>query len=75
MKGYQDRLSVLIFDWDDTICPSSFLEHRKIETFYDLPKHVSGERICLDGFMSLLRNIDLRGYGDCLFHYKWSNLF
>lgn len=35
------RRSVLIFDWDDTICPSSFVDQWKIEHFQDLPEHVS----------------------------------
>jgi len=36
-----DRRAVLIFDWDDTICPSSFVDKSQIETFDDLPLHVS----------------------------------
>mmetsp|Transcript_24371 Transcript_24371/g.40399 ORF Transcript_24371/g.40399 Transcript_24371/m.40399 type:complete len:261 (+) Transcript_24371:53-835(+) len=32
-----DRRSVLIFDWDDTICPSSFVDQWKIEHFQELP--------------------------------------
>lgn len=35
-----DRRAVLIFDWDDTICPSSFVDKSKVETFDDLPNHV-----------------------------------
>jgi len=31
---------VIIFDWDDTICPSSFVDQWEIETFNDLPLHV-----------------------------------
>lgn len=30
---------VIIFDWDDTICPSSFVDQWKLETFKDLPVH------------------------------------
>mmetsp|Transcript_15943 Transcript_15943/g.34655 ORF Transcript_15943/g.34655 Transcript_15943/m.34655 type:complete len:335 (+) Transcript_15943:61-1065(+) len=30
---------VIIFDWDDTICPSSFVDQWKIDTFSDLPLH------------------------------------
>lgn len=30
---------VIIFDWDDTICPSSFVDQWKIENFKDLPLH------------------------------------
>jgi hypothetical protein len=32
---------VIIFDWDDTICPSSFVDQHKVERFNDLPLHVS----------------------------------
>lgn len=28
---------VLIFDWDDTICPSSFVDRCKVESYKDLP--------------------------------------
>jgi len=31
---------VIIFDWDDTICPSSFVDKWKIENHKDLPLHV-----------------------------------
>lgn len=34
-----DRRAVLIFDWDDTICPSSFVDKSQIESFQDLPVH------------------------------------
>jgi len=30
---------VIIFDWDDTICPSSFVDQWKVDTFSDLPLH------------------------------------
>uniref|UniRef100_A0A7S2MJS3 Uncharacterized protein n=1 Tax=Helicotheca tamesis TaxID=374047 RepID=A0A7S2MJS3_9STRA len=30
---------VIIFDWDDTICPSSFVDQYKVENFKDLPLH------------------------------------
>lgn len=30
---------VIIFDWDDTICPSSFVDQWKIDNFKDLPLH------------------------------------
>ena len=33
--------AVIIFDWDDTICPSSFVDQFKVDTFSDLPLHVS----------------------------------
>lgn len=31
---------VIIFDWDDTICPSSFVDKWKIEQYRELPLHV-----------------------------------
>jgi len=35
-----DEISkVIIFDWDDTICPSSFVDQWKVDTFSDLPLH------------------------------------
>ncbi len=33
--------TVIIFDWDDTICPSTFVDQHKINCFSDLPLHVS----------------------------------
>uniref|UniRef100_A0A7S2UH45 Uncharacterized protein n=1 Tax=Attheya septentrionalis TaxID=420275 RepID=A0A7S2UH45_9STRA len=30
---------VIIFDWDDTICPSSFVDQHKVERFNELPLH------------------------------------
>jgi hypothetical protein len=30
---------VIIFDWDDTICPSSFVDQMKAESLHDLPLH------------------------------------
>lgn len=30
---------VIIFDWDDTICPSSFVDQWDIQSFHDLPLH------------------------------------
>jgi hypothetical protein len=39
-----DPNKVLIFDWDDTICPSSFVDRWGIENVKDLPKHVSEEQ-------------------------------
>mmetsp|Transcript_22410 Transcript_22410/g.21544 ORF Transcript_22410/g.21544 Transcript_22410/m.21544 type:complete len:283 (-) Transcript_22410:246-1094(-) len=32
-----DFNKVLIFDWDDTICPSSFVDRCKVESYKDLP--------------------------------------
>jgi hypothetical protein len=34
----------IIFDWDDTICPSSFVDRFQIEVFEDLPVRVSTPR-------------------------------
>jgi len=31
--------NVIVFDWDDTICPSSFVDQWQIENFKDLPLH------------------------------------
>lgn len=31
--------TVIIFDWDDTICPSSFVDQCKINSYSDLPLH------------------------------------
>ena len=33
--------AVLIFDWDDTICPSTFIDKFKVDSFKDLPGYVS----------------------------------
>lgn len=35
---------VIIFDWDDTICPSSFVDNYQIEHIDELPKDVSTTR-------------------------------
>jgi len=44
--GYRDEHpKVLIFDWDDTICPSSFVDRCKVEQFDQLPVHVSQSTI------------------------------
>ena len=45
MKQSNHR-AVLIFDWDDTICPSSFVDKSQIETFSDLPVHVRRIGMC-----------------------------
>lgn len=34
---------VIIFDWDDTICPSSFVDQMKVESFKDLPLHFQNQ--------------------------------
>ena len=38
------KLAVIIFDWDDTICPSSFVDQFKVDNFSELPLHVSTSR-------------------------------
>lgn len=37
----------IIFDWDDTICPSSFVDRFQIEVFEDLPVRVSTVQLFL----------------------------
>jgi hypothetical protein len=32
---------VIIFDWDDTICPSSFVDRFRVEQVDDIPTKVS----------------------------------
>jgi len=46
MMDQSDRRSVLIFDWDDTILPSSFVDQWNIEHFEELPAHVSSWKSC-----------------------------
>jgi len=36
---YTKHRAVIIFDWDDTICPSSFVDQWKFDTFRELPLH------------------------------------
>jgi hypothetical protein len=38
---HRNNHKVIIIDWDDTILPSSFVDRWRIETFRDLPLHVS----------------------------------
>lgn len=39
---FQDLASkVLVFDWDDTICPSSFVDGYQIDHISELPLDVS----------------------------------
>lgn len=33
--------SIIIFDWDDTICPSSFVDRAGVDNYKKLPKKVS----------------------------------
>jgi hypothetical protein len=40
-KHNYNRDQVIIVDWDDTIIPSTFIDRWKIETYRDLPLHVS----------------------------------
>lgn len=37
--------AVLIFDWDDTICPSSFIDKFKVDSFRELPDYVSTPKL------------------------------
>jgi hypothetical protein len=41
--GYcgEEPQKVIIFDWDDTICPSSFFDRQQIENMDELPASVS----------------------------------
>ena len=41
MQLRRDSSKVIIFDWDDTICPSSFVDKCSINLYRDLPLHVS----------------------------------
>jgi len=34
----------ILFDWDDTICPSSFFDRQQIERMDELPSRVSAPR-------------------------------
>lgn len=38
-KSSNKKSTVIIFDWDDTICPSTFVEQMKVNHFNDLPQH------------------------------------
>jgi len=38
-RNNSNSRKVIIFDWDDTICPSSFVDKWKADTFNDLPLH------------------------------------
>ena len=62
----------IIFDWDDTICPSSYLDRFKIERVDHLPRHVSR---CM---LSLCLTNEFRVIQDCLDQiqrYRWLVLF
>jgi hypothetical protein len=41
IRDASDPPKPIIFDWDDTICPSSFVDQFQIEVFEDLPVRVS----------------------------------
>jgi hypothetical protein len=41
VRDASDPPKPIIFDWDDTICPSSFVDRFQIEIFDDLPVRVS----------------------------------
>ncbi len=40
-QQYKRSSTVIIFDWDDTICPSTFVDQCQIQSFSDFPLHVS----------------------------------
>ncbi len=40
-QHYKRSSTVIIFDWDDTICPSTFVDQCQIQSFSDFPLHVS----------------------------------
>lgn len=40
--------AVLIFDWDDTICPSTFIDKFKVDSYHELPGYVSTNRQIVD---------------------------
>ena len=42
-----ERLKVIIFDWDDTICPSSFYDRQQMENMDALPESVSWNEMIL----------------------------
>ena len=46
---------VIIFDWDDTICPSSFFDRQQIERMDQLPDRVSTWCTTLAGAMNCFR--------------------
>lgn len=39
--GREEPQKVIIFDWDDTICPSSFFDRQQMENMEELPESVS----------------------------------
>lgn len=39
MSPRRDPSTVIIFDWDDTICPSTFVDKCNINSYHDLPLH------------------------------------
>jgi len=40
MDSSLDKNKVIIFDWDDTICPSTFVDRGKVDKYQDLPLHL-----------------------------------
>lgn len=59
-----ERLKVIIFDWDDTICPSSFYDRQQMENMDALPESVSCNEMFLAVLADLLRreNRDVWSY-------------
>jgi hypothetical protein len=47
VRNAGDQPKPIIFDWDDTICPSSFVDRFQIEVFEDLPVRVSTVQLFL----------------------------
>jgi len=41
MPFYESSSKVLVFDWDDTICPSTFVDGYQIDHINELPLDVS----------------------------------
>lgn len=84
-SGFPDPPKVLIFDWDDTICPSSFVDRYQVEKFSELPENV--RRIfrccccCCCGLPAVLHSTTASsgtrwaGFAQPLFKCVWSILF
>jgi hypothetical protein len=67
-----DPPKAIIFDWDDTICPSSFVDRYGIEHIDHLPSHVSARRRPQD---NRLTN-DVENIGNhliCIYLVSWKS--
>lgn len=40
-RHHRASQAVLIFDWDDTICPSTFIDKFKVDSYQEFPGYVS----------------------------------